>query len=167
MKPFIKNTLVTLAIVLFFSIGIVLMWSITSWNRSLKWAVTAIYSFITIVLILNRFASFDHPLQYFMKPNITDAVSSLIFLLVPVIAVIVAIATRKKYWIAAIVIAALSLPINLFFFFDQYSCQAEFCGLGDMLASIIVPAVLGIIALIVSLISRPGSTKDKNEAGLP
>ncbi len=163
MNTFIKNTLVALAILLFFPIGIILMWSITTWNRSLKWAITAIYSFITAVLILNRFASFDHQVQYFMKPNITDAVSSLTFFFVPVIAIIVAIATKKKYWIAAILIASLSVPINLFFFFDQYSCQAEFCGLGDVLASIVVSTILGIIALIISLISAPKGIKDKRE----
>lgn len=160
MNTRIKYTLVGVMIVLFPPIGIILMWWKTTWDRAVKWAVTGMCCFIAVLLILNRLVSYDHPIQYFARPNLTSAVFSLTFLLVPAVAVTIAVAMRRTYWIVAVVIALLSVPINVYLFFDQYTCKGEFCGLGDALGSIIIPTILGILAIIVSAIKLHSRGRD-------
>lgn len=87
-----------------------------------------------------------------------------VFLILPFIAIIIAIVKRNTYWIIAILIAILSLPLQISMYKNQATCQAEFCGLGDWFIAIIGTVILGIVAISISLIKAPQVIKaDKDK----
>lgn len=78
-----------------------------------------------------------------------------IIVLLPLIAIIISITKRNRYWIAAIIVAFICVSIAIQSYQNEVTCQGEFCGLGIWFSALLWVTILGIIAIILSLLKAP------------
>ena len=80
-------------------------------------------------------------------------------LLLPLFAIFIALKTRNQYWMVALVVSMLSWPVLLKTIQASSTCMGVLCQLGNGIMGSAVISILGIIAILISLIKTSNKKK--------
>lgn len=81
-----------------------------------------------------------------------------IYIAIPIIAIIVSIIIRGRFWKFAIALGLITFFVTIALAHSANNCQSgEYCGLDAGIVSTLLPIIFGLLSLVLAVIPKPKS----------